>query len=110
MKSRERYREIIKEIQGDVSRGPTVFVIESNKKVSGKLLLPGANNFLSFVHSIINTYYVPCTVLLVNSTEINSSPSLSPSSLKRYQVNTRQVVGKLAWEERWAKKGVLSDY
>lgn len=108
MKSRERYREIIKEIQGDVSRGPTVFVMESNKKASGKLSLPGANNFLSFVHSIINTYYLPCTVLHANSTEINSS--LSPSSLKRNQVNTRQVVGKLVWEERWAKKCVLSDY
>lgn len=81
-----------------------MFAMESNKKVSGKLLLPGASNLLSFVHSTVNTYYVPCTVLHANGTEINSSPS--PFSLKRNQVNTSQVVGKLAWEGRWAKKGV----
>lgn len=50
MKSEERYREMIKEVQRTVGWEPIVFAMESNKKVPGKLLPQDDCNFLSLFH------------------------------------------------------------
>ena len=61
MRLQEKYREMIKEIQGIVGQQPTVFAMELNKKVTGKLLFQEACNFPSFIYSM-NTQNVPSTV------------------------------------------------
>ena len=80
---------MIKEIQGGVGREPTVFAMESNKKVPGKLLLQEACNFLSFIHSF-NTHNVPNIVLGADNTKINNTSYFNPQS-SQFSVGDRQV-------------------
>lgn len=90
MKFGERYREMIKEIQGLVGRERRVCAIESNKKVPGKLLLQEACNFLGFIHSM-STQNVPSVVLGADGTDTSNTLYFLHPQSSQFSVGDRRV-------------------